>query len=229
MRFFILTAVIFLTGLTGAMSRAEAETFTVRHAEGENVVLRAGQTQWLKLEAGETLHLGDRVVSSEGGVLQIESSRGILELTDSTDVLIRSLALGKRGGPVVLELASGQMKGDWSSDRQSPLTIQLPGGEFQVESGFFSLWIYALLGKPYTRVDLFRGEGFLQETSADIPLAIMAGQHMTTGSERSQGPREAPVIPGFDAFEIDPAAEKAVPREVLKKDTQAAVAALPTH
>jgi hypothetical protein len=206
MRFFIMSTILFLVELGGWSLGAVAETLSVRHVEGESTVLRAGQTEWKKLQAGDSLNLGDRLVSSEGGLLQIESSHGVLELTDSTDLLIRSMASSQQEGPVTFELASGQVKGDWASSRANPLTVAVPGGEFQVENGFFSLWIYSLLGRAYTRVDLFRGEGFLQETSGGVPLAIMEGKHMTTGLQSNSGPRETAVIPGFDTFEIDPRA-----------------------
>ncbi|MBP9865998.1 MAG: hypothetical protein KBC91_06325, partial [Candidatus Omnitrophica bacterium] len=149
MRVFVISVFLFLTGLQAIPSVAAA-TFTVRHAEGENTVLRAGQSVWLPLQADDELQLGDRIFSSEGGVLQIQSSVGILELTDRADLLIRAAGAAEAVGPITLELAAGHLKGDWNSDWQRPLTIQVPGGEFSVENGFFSLWIYSLLGKPYT-------------------------------------------------------------------------------
>lgn len=192
--------------IVSGMPAAYADNFSVRYAEGENVMQRAGQTAWSKLQIGDEIHLGDRMVCSEDGLLQLENPHGVLELTDSADILMRSIAASpSSGGPLILELASGQIKGDWNGGLGHPLLFQVPGGEFRIEDGFFSLWIYSLLGRPYTRVDLFRGEGFLQETSSDFPLGLLAGQHMTTGFQGgSQGPREAPVIPGFDTFEIQP-------------------------
>jgi len=179
-----------------------SETFTIRYAEGENTLLRPGLAERQRLQTGDTVHLGDRIVCSEGGLLQVEGVYGVFEFTDGADLLIRSLSSSQK--TVTFELVAGQMKGDWSSGTGFPLTVHVPGGEFQVENGFFSLWIYSLLGRPYTRVDLFRGEGFLQETSGSVPFFMRAGQHMTTGLPGGQGPREAPRIPGFDTFEINP-------------------------
>lgn len=217
MRFVLLSAALFFTASTD-IPLAAAETFTVRHVEGENTVLQAGQTGWHKVQAGTTLHLGDHMVCSEGGLMQIECARGVLELSGSSDLLIRSMSSAESEGSVTLELASGQIKGDWSSDRGNPLTVQVPGAEFKAENGFFSLWIYSLLGRPYTRVDLFRGEGFLQETTASVPLAVKAGQHMTTGGlQSSQGPRATPVIPGFDTFEFKPLARQPSSKDLPKQ------------
>jgi len=193
---------LFLAGLV-ELPCASASVWKVRQAEGESAVQHQGDQGWIRLNQGDFLTQGDRLVCSEGGVLQIENEQGVLELSNSSDLLMLAVSTEELLKGDILELASGQIKGDWHADPLRPLTVHVPGGEFQVQQGFFSLWIYSLMGQAYTRADVFRGQAELQETRDGVPLSLTEGQSMTVGLPTSVGPRPSSVIEGFDQFEIE--------------------------
>ncbi len=202
-KLFCLTAVFGVWLLPAAGASVE-----VRLIEGQGIFLRAGETSWQALQAGDILKLGDRVATGEGAVLQLATHAGVLELGgESTEFMVKALPSGQAAGALTLELSSGQFKADWAGSAETALNLRTPAGEVTIQKSFFSVWIYALLGKSYVRLDVFRGEAVLKELSHEKPLRLQAGQHVTSGLNSQQGPREEPFIPGFDAFEINPYAE----------------------
>lgn len=204
--------IFFLAGPLGAYG------LEIRQTEGQSVVLRAGLTSWQRLETGDILRPGDRIVTGEGAVLQLETSAGVLEMSESTDLMVRALPVQENAdGALTLELSAGQIRADWNAANAFPLEIQTPGSLIRAENGFLSTWIYSLVGKSYTRLDVFRGEAELQEKGKESSLRLEAGQHVTSGLNTDYGPRRNESIQGFDAFQIAPEPSAAGAAPVMQK------------
>ena len=195
MKKFFLTLV-----LIGIMVPAvRAESVDVRGTEGESIFLRAGEAQWQSLKAGVALNLGDRIATGENAVVQLKFRSELVELGERTSFSIKGVPSHSDGGSLVLELTLGMLKA-----RAALIEIRTPNAAVKV-SGFASIWVYAVLEKTYTRLDVFQGQSELEDGEQVRELMLAAGQHLTVGWKSRYEPTAEPFVRGFDAFETVPA------------------------